>query len=105
VILELTAQVHTECNAVNLVIRRIGVDWVRDISRPERTQGANLHGIMSKDIDQRLGRALRVGRLVGPQPAASDGVVVEGDDGVCEDLVSVAALADNEHDVAAASVG
>jgi hypothetical protein len=42
---------------------------------------------------------------MGAKPLASDGMVVEGDNGICEDLVGMAPFASDQHDVTAAGVG
>ena len=42
---------------------------------------------------------------MGSKPLACDGMVVEGDDGICEDLVGVAPLAGNQHDITGTGVG
>ena len=91
--------------APNLLIRRIGVNWVRETCCSKRAQGAILDGIKPKDVNSRSGGSLSEGRFMKLEPTANDGMVVEGDDGVCEDLVSAAPFAGNQHNVAGAGVG
>ncbi len=42
---------------------------------------------------------------MGAKPLARDGIVVEGDDGICEDLVGMAPLASNQHHITGSGVG
>jgi hypothetical protein len=70
---------ESQRDASNLLIRRIGVDWVHHFCELESPYGASLCEILSKDFKDCSCGALSQGRFVRLQPTASYGVVIEGD--------------------------